>query len=257
MTPLLVVTGASRGIGRAVAERGLERGMAVCGFARGGDGLAALAALDPDRVETATADVRDAAAVAAAVAAASARFGPPTLAVAAAGSLGPIDRPWRLDGDELTEVLAVTVTGTANLAAAVVPAMLDAGRGTFVAVSASSATRVFPGWAAYGAAKAGLDALVRHLAEEGGDALTAFSFVPGLTDTAMQEGLRAVDAERFPMVDQFRRWHERGASKSPAVVAEALELALALPRDEANGRVVEADALLKARAQAARDSSTR
>ena len=44
------------------------------------------------------------------------------------------------------------------------------------------------------------------------------------------------------------RWHDRGVSKPPAVVAEALELALALPREELNGGVIEADALLKAQA---------
>jgi NAD(P)-dependent dehydrogenase (short-subunit alcohol dehydrogenase family) len=247
MSGLLVVTGASRGIGRAIAERGLARGLAIGAIARSGDDLAALAALAPDRVEAGVADVRDAAAVRAAADAAIARFGAPTLVVAAAGTLGPIDRPWRLDAAALDEALAVTVTGTANLAAATVPAMLAAGRGAFVAVSASSASRVFPGWAAYGAAKAGLDAYVRYLAEESGDRLTAFSFVPGLTDTAMQAGLREVDEERFPMVGQFRRWHERGASKDPAVVAEALELALALPRDELHGGVVEADQLLKRR----------
>jgi NAD(P)-dependent dehydrogenase (short-subunit alcohol dehydrogenase family) len=245
--PLLVVTGASRGIGRAIAERGLERGMAVAGIARTGEDLASLVAIDPDRALAIVADVRDGWEVRQGVDDAIARFGPPALAVAAAGTLGPIDRPWKLDGDALTEALAVCVTGTANLAGATVPAMLEAGRGSFVAVSASSATRVFPGWTAYAAAKAGVDAVVRHLAEEGGDALTAFSFVPGLTDTAMQEGLREVDAERFPMVDQFRRWHERGASKPPAVVAEALELALALPREETHGQVVEADRLLKGR----------
>ena len=240
--PLLVVTGASRGIGRAIAERGLERGLAVCAIARD---RAALATLGPaDRVEVGVADVRDAAAVRTAVDAAVARFGAPTLVVAAAGLLGPIDRPWRLDPAALDEALSVTITGTANLAAATLPAL----RGTFVAVSASSATRVFPGWAAYGAAKAGLDAYIRYLAAEAGDEVTAFSFVPGLTDTAMQAGLREVDAERFPMVDQFRRWHDRGVSKAPAAVAEALELALALPRDEVHGGVVEADALLKAQA---------
>jgi benzil reductase ((S)-benzoin forming) len=252
MTPLLILTGASRGIGRAIAERALERGFAVGALARTAADLESLAALAPDRVQVAVADVRDQSAVAAGAEAAIARFGAPTLVVAAAGTLGPVDRPWLLPGDALAEALAVTVAGTANLAAATVPAMLAAGGGTFVAVSASSGTRVFPGWAAYGAAKAGLDAYIRYLAEEAGDALTAFSFVPGLTDTAMQAGLRELDAERFPQVEQFRRWHERGISKQPAVVAEALELALALPRDELHGTVVEADALLKAQAQAAR-----
>ena len=92
----------------------------------------------------------------------------------------------------------------------------------------------------------------RHLAEEAGDALTAFSFVPGLTDTAMQAGLRELDAERFPQVEQFRRWHERGISKQPAVVAEALELALALPRGGLHGTGVGADVLLTAQARAGR-----
>jgi NAD(P)-dependent dehydrogenase (short-subunit alcohol dehydrogenase family) len=252
MQPLLILSGASRGIGRAIAERALDRGFAVGALARTEADLVSLAALAPERVEVTVADVRDQAAVAAGVQAAIARFGSPTLVVAAAGSLGPIDRPWLLPAAELDDVLAVTVTGAANLASATVPAMRDAGRGTFVAVSASSATRVFPGWAAYGAAKAGLDAYVRYLAEEAGEELTAFSFVPGLTDTAMQEGLRDVDPERFPQVEQFRRWHERGVGKAPAVVAEALELALALPRAEVQGQIVEADALLKARAQAAR-----
>ena len=252
MTPLLIVSGASRGIGRAIAERALARGFSVGAVARTAEDLATLQALAPDRVEVAVADVRDAAAVAAGAQAAIARFGAPTLVVAAAGLLGPIDRPWLLDGDALAETLAVTVAGTANLAAATVPAMLAAERGTFVAISASSATRVFAGWAAYGAAKAGLDAYIRYLAEEAGPSLTAFSFVPGLTDTAMQAGLRAVDAERFPQVDQFRRWHDRGIAKQPAAVADALELARALPREELHGQVVEADALLKAQAQAAR-----
>ena len=148
MPPLLLLTGASRGIGRAIAERALERGFVVGGLARTADALATLAALAPDRVEVAVADVRDQAAVSAGVEAAIARFGAPTLVVAAAGTLGPIDRPWRLPAVELDDVLATTVTGTANLAGATVPAMLTAGRGTFVAVSASSASRVFPGWAA-------------------------------------------------------------------------------------------------------------
>lgn len=252
MPPLLILSGASRGIGRAIAERALDHGFAVGAIARSADDLATLAARAPERVEVAIADVRDQAAVAGGASAAIARFGAPKLVVAAAGTLGPIDRPWLLPAAPLDETLAITVTGTANLAAATVPAMLAAGRGTFVAVSASSATRVFPGWAAYGAAKAGLDAYVRYLAEEAGEALTAFSFVPGLTDTAMQAGLREVDAERFPQVEQFRRWHERGVGKAPAVVAEALELALAHPREELSGRVIEADALLKAQAQAAR-----
>jgi NAD(P)-dependent dehydrogenase (short-subunit alcohol dehydrogenase family) len=86
MPPLLILSGASRGIGRAIAERALERGMTVGALARTGADLASLAALAPERVEVAVADVRDQAAVAAGAGAAIARFGAPTLVVAAARS---------------------------------------------------------------------------------------------------------------------------------------------------------------------------
>jgi NADP-dependent 3-hydroxy acid dehydrogenase YdfG len=77
MTPLLILTGASRGIGRAIAERALARGVAVGALARTAADLESRAARAPDRVQVAVADVRDQSAVAAGAEAAIARFGAP------------------------------------------------------------------------------------------------------------------------------------------------------------------------------------
>jgi len=252
----LLITGASRGIGRAIAELALSRGVMVVPIGRPTDELGSLSMLDPDAVHPIIADVRDADAIAAGIAEEIERSGPPAYVILAAGVLGPIDRPWRLDGDELLDAFAVNVVGAANVLSATLPAMREADRGMIVFVSASSASRVFPGWTAYGASKAALDRLMAHTQEENGDrpGITAFSFVPGLTDTRMQERLREVDAERFPMVEQFRRWHERGASKQPSEVAEILERVLMWPPDRLRGQIIEADEVLKEERRAARQA---
>lgn len=252
----LLLTGASRGIGRAIAELALSRGLTVVPIGRPTDELGGLSMLDPEAVHPIIADVRDADAIAEGVAATIEALGPPAYVVLAAGVLGPIDRPWALDADEFLDTFAVNVVGSATVLRAVLPAMRAADRGVITFISASSASRVFPGWTAYGASKAAFDRLMIHTQEENTDrpGIVAFSFVPGLTDTRMQERLREVDAERFPMVDQFRRWHERGASKDPAEVAAILERVLSWPPERLRGQIIEADEVLKEERRARRQS---
>ncbi len=253
MTRVLFVTGASRGIGRAIAERGVARGFVVGALARDGAALAALAADHPaGSILPLPCDVRDADAVAAAVAELDARAGAPQLVVHAAGVLGPVGPAWEARGPELADAIATSAVGCANVAAATVPAMRAAGAGALVAISASAATRVFRGWAAYAAAKAALDAYIRNLAAEVGQepGIVVFSFVPGLTRTRLQEELLALDEDRFPDVRRFRRWHAMGAAKEPERVAEILEAVLAGPRDGLNGSVVDAEEFERERRRA-------
>ncbi len=56
------------------------------------------------------------------------------------------------------------------------------------------------------------------------------------------------------MVDQFRRWHERGASKDPAEVAAILERVLSWPPERLRGQIIEADEVLKEERRARRQS---
>jgi hypothetical protein len=71
---------------------------------------------------------------------------------------------------------------------------------------------------------------------------------------AKKEEPKAAPAAKPTAIDKINDWgvYAAGVGKAPAVVAEALELALALPREDLHGHVIEADALLKAQAQAAR-----
>lgn len=238
-TPSLIVVGGSRGIGRAIAERGASRGMPVATLSRSaGEAHAGIAQFVCDVCVTEQ--------VVGTLQAAIAAVGPPRYVVYAAGTLGPVMRVDRAATDQFEQAFQVNVLGAHRVANALLPALRSVPGSALVFLSASSASHVWQGWGAYGASKAALDQLMRTIAAEEPDGgPTILSFVPGLTDTGMQEGLRAATPEDFPDVEKFKRWHERGASKRPAKVAEALEIVLARPRSELHGQVVAADEVLK------------
>jgi SDR family mycofactocin-dependent oxidoreductase len=198
-----IVTGAGRGIGAATVRQLAALGWSVLAVDRTADDPAvrySLATADelasvvrscgaPERVVGHTADVRDVAALEAAVAVAEARWGGLDAAIAAAAVIEGGAPQWQVPLDAEQAVLDVDLGGVLNLARVAVPALLrrPAPRtGRFVAVASAAATRGLPMLAAYCAAKAGVAGLVRALAVElGGTGVTANAVSPGSTDTRM------------------------------------------------------------------------
>ena len=201
-----VVTGAGRGIGRAVVWRLAADGWAV--VATDGGGLDDLESLlgyrlgdkddldatvkgvpDGSRVCAVPADVRDPAALSLAAKEALARFGGLDVAVAAAGVIAGGEPLWATPPAVLTALLAVNVAGVANLASAAVPEMLrrpQPRRGRFIAVASAAAHRGLYHLAAYSASKAACVGLVRGLAADlRGRGITANVVSPGSTRAAM------------------------------------------------------------------------
>ncbi len=162
-----LVTGASRGLGRAIAERLVDEGVAVALCARGRDALEATAAAlrqRGGRVLSCCADVTDAQQMKAFVHQAATDMGTPSLIVANAGGtwggrfLEASDADWQ-------QTLDVNLLHTARLIRESLPFMQDHGGGSIVAVSSISGLR--PGSRVqYAAAKAGTNALVQGLAWE-------------------------------------------------------------------------------------------
>lgn len=151
-----VISGASSGIGEALAHALATRGARVALLSRSGGGPDLPGAL---RLAV---DVTDSAAVDAAVGAAAAEFGGLDIAVANAGvgSYGGfLDVPRRHD----TEMVATNVTGTINLYRAAVPFLLERGRGDLVTVTSEAGRRGFPGEAVYCATKFAQVGLTRAL----------------------------------------------------------------------------------------------
>jgi NADP-dependent 3-hydroxy acid dehydrogenase YdfG len=151
---LTVVTGASAGLGAAIARRLHRSGRPLLLMARRHEEMARLGL---DGAMLAAVDVRDEEAVAAALAAATERFGPVETLVNNAGVM-PLGDVAEQPTGEWRTTLEVNVLAVASLTRQVLPAMLQRERGTVVVVSSLAARQVFARHAAYCAAKAAVHA---------------------------------------------------------------------------------------------------
>jgi NAD(P)-dependent dehydrogenase (short-subunit alcohol dehydrogenase family) len=192
-TRTALITGASRGLGRALAIALSDRGWRLVVDGRDAARLAAAVAdlAHPDRVTAVPGDVSDPRHRAALAEAVGPRL---DLLVNNASELGPSPLPSLADlrADDLRHVLDVNVVAPLALAQAVLPALRAAG-GTVVDISSDAAVEAYPGWGGYGASKAALDQLTAVLAIEN----------PGMRVYAVDPGDMATDMHQaaFPGED--------------------------------------------------------
>jgi len=215
---VVVVTGASRGLGAGLAARFAQHGAVL--------GLCARTEPAPPagaRALCAAVDVTDAVAVEAFGAAVAAQLGPIDLWVNNAGVLEPLGPQRDHDPVEVDRALLANIGGVANgtrtftrLARSAPPA-----RRVLVNVSSGAARSIYQGWSIYGATKAAVDHFTEIVAAEEPD-VVCHTIAPGVIETGMQELIRAADADTFPAVEKFRQIHAEGAANSPAWVADHL-----------------------------------
>ena len=187
----VVITGGSRGLGRALGRRLAAAGARVVLVARGDEAL-----------RQAVAEIRAAGGVAHAIAAdvgdkhaihriageAAALVGPIDVLVNAASTLGPTPLRALMDTEceDVERVLQVNVLGPFRLTKALAGPMSVRGRGVVVDISSDAAVEAYPTWGAYSASKAALDHLDRIWAAELADrGVRFFSVDPGEMDTQM------------------------------------------------------------------------
>ncbi len=194
-----LVTGASRGIGRAIAERLAATGTCVAALARSADALAALARAHPDgRVLPLAADLRDPAATARAVEAARAAFGgAPDLLVNNAGVFA-VAPAHETSDDAFAAALDANLAAPFRLARAFLGEMRARGAGHVVTIGSVADRAIFPGNAAYAASKYGLRALHEVLrAECRGTGVRCTLVSPGPVDTPLWDPLDPDHAPGF------------------------------------------------------------
>ncbi|MGP7997064.1 MAG: mycofactocin-coupled SDR family oxidoreductase [Streptosporangiaceae bacterium] len=256
-----LVTGAARGIGAATVLALAEAGWSVLAVDSVADnpalpypmaspadlsGLIADAARragSAGQVRPCPADVRDPAAIGAAVAEAESRWGGLDAAIGAAGVIAGGVPLWQMPAGQQQAVLDVNLGGVLTLARAAIPALLrrPAPRsGRFLAVASAAATRGLPMLAAYCASKAGVAGLIRALAAELADSgVTANAVSPGSASTPiLDESARLYG---LPGATAFARQQPVGRLLDPAEVAAVLAFLAGPGSSGMTGAVVPVD----------------
>ena len=234
---LYIVTGASRGMGAAIAEQLIAPGQTLLCISRGtNDTQRAKAAQAGVPLEQWARDLADAPKVADEVEAWLRTFDAPRFDEAAlinnAGVItrvGPIDE---CSSAELSSALRVGLESAMLLTASFLRATrswkaMDEGRVKVLNISSGLGRRAMAGSAPYCAAKAGMDHFSRaaaldeahRSATQGGGGAKIVSLAPGVIDTDMQTQLRASDAAGFPDKGNFMGLHQSGQLSTPQEAA--------------------------------------
>lgn len=205
---VVLISGASRGLGAAIARRCVDLGHIVTTFSRSpAPFIEEQRARDPDAVRFwwESIDARDDTALKRFVETVSERYGPIDVLInnAAVGRFGlfPLMRI-----DQIDESLAVNFRTNVLLARLCTPSMLSRGSGCILNVSSVNALRGNTGVAVYSATKAALDGFTRALARElGPKNIRVNSLAPGYFDSEMVSGLTERQRDRLVRATPLRR----------------------------------------------------
>ena len=189
---VVLITGASRGIGAAAAREFAAAGAQVALLARNGDAIATLAGEIGEAAIAIPCDVSRYWEVEAAVNATIDTFGRLDVAVANAGVIEPISHLAEADPAAWGHVIDINLKGVFHLMRAALPAMVERGSGTFITISSGAAHGPVEAWSHYCASKAGAYMLTRMADKEYRDrGIRALGLSPGTVATEMQREIKA------------------------------------------------------------------
>ena len=193
-----LVTGATRGIGRACAEALLARGLKVICAGRRGDLLEKIFSSYGDAALALTLDVTDGEAVAALPTTLPGAFSEIDILIAAAGS--DIGGRRRFDEGDIADwagTIDTNVTGLMRVCHAVIPGMLARGSGHVVTLGSIAGLRTYAGGSSYGPSKYAVRAFTEALCHDyKHDPLRITEILPGLVRTSFAEARHRGDSER-------------------------------------------------------------
>ena len=213
MATKVYVTGVSRGLGKAVAEKFLKEGYSVVGIGRSSDihhvnytflvcDLSLQSDIDNIQFDATSEEV---------------------ILINNAGQIGNIQRISDQKEPDFEEVMQVNTFAPMYLSWSCLQQVKGAVK--IVNISSGAASRAIPGWAAYCASKAALDRFSETIQleeKEKGRDVKVWSVAPGVIDTAMQEKIRSASAESFSSLDTFLDLKKNDELTNPQVTADKL-----------------------------------
>ncbi len=204
-TRRIVLTGATRGLGRALVDRFAEAGHTVHGCGRSDVQVAALREAHPAPHGFAAVDVSDAADVAAWAAAVLNDLGAPDLLINNASLMNAPAPLWEVPADDFGRLMDVNVDGAFNVIRAFAPAMIERGAGVIVNLSSGWGRSTAPEVGPYCASKWAIEGLTSSLAQELPAGVAAVSLNPGIIDTDMLRTCWQGAAAAYPKPEAWSR----------------------------------------------------
>lgn len=221
---LAIVTGASRGLGEAIALQYIARNTPLITVARGrSDQLDQAARQSSSPLTQIQADLSDpqvAEQTSRQVAALVPDDVTRCILINNAGTVHPIANAARLsDAGAINTALTLNITSLMLMTGAVLHARRGNTDCRILNISSGAGRNPMPGWGVYCATKAAVDIYTRVLAQEHSD-VRAVSLAPGVIDTDMQQAIRASDESDFPSLERFQDLHRQGQLASPTETAQ-------------------------------------
>jgi NAD(P)-dependent dehydrogenase (short-subunit alcohol dehydrogenase family) len=202
---VIVITGATRGLGRALAEGFAAGGHTVIGCGRSAGEIAELRQERGAPHVFDVVDVTNKDHVKAWSERTLAAHGAPDLLVNNAAAINRNAPLWAVPAEEFDRVVDVNLKGVANVIRAFVPAMIARGRGVIVNLSSGWGRATAPQVAPYCASKWGIEGLTRALAQELPSGLAAVALNPGIIDTEMLRSCFGGKAAHYPGPDAWAK----------------------------------------------------
>ncbi|OHE81469.1 MAG: oxidoreductase [Verrucomicrobia bacterium RIFCSPLOWO2_12_FULL_64_8] len=200
---LIVITGVTRGLGRALAEWYIGHGHTVSGCGRSGMEIFELRSTHPEPHSFDTVDVTETVKVGMWAERIIGTQGAPDFLINNAALVNKPAPLWKVPAPEFSKLIDVNIKGVANVIRAFVPAMVEAKHGVIVNLSSGWGRSTSPEVAPYCASKWAIEGLTKSLADELPEGMAAVPLNPGVINTDMLQVCFGESASGYPKAAEW------------------------------------------------------
>jgi len=202
---MVLITGVTRGLGRAMVDEFARLGHTVCGCGRSENVIKQLRQQFGPPHDISTVDVASDDAVKVWAGRLLTSHGPPDLVLNNAGVINRNARLWEISATEFSQVIDVNLNGIANVIRRFVPAMIKRKRGVIVNFSSGWGRSTDAEVAPYCASKWAIEGLTQAFAQELPSGLAAVALNPGIINTEMLQSCFGGSASGYPSPEEWAR----------------------------------------------------